>query len=212
MEEATNGRVGYVYIPDMGPDGLNEFARYFYPQLDKEALIIDDRANGGGNVSPMIIERLLREPYRLTMRRGSTKIGTIPDATLVGPKVLLINKYSASDGDLFPWSFKANKIGKVIGTRTWGGIVGISGPLPYMDGTDVRVPFFTNYDAKTGQWIVENHGVDPDILIDNDPVKEQLGEDQQLNKAIEVILQELKDRKPLPPVPAPRTYKDLGVE
>ena len=212
VEEATNGRVGYVYIPDMGPDGLNEFARYFYPQLDKEALIIDDRANGGGNVSPMIIERLLREPYRLTMRRGSTKIGTIPDATLVGPKVLLINKYSASDGDLFPWSFKANKIGKVIGTRTWGGIVGISGPLPYMDGTDVRVPFFTNYDAKTGQWIVENHGVDPDILIDNDPVKEQSGEDQQLNKAIEVILQELKDRKPLPSVPAPRTYKDLGVE
>ena len=212
VEKATNGRVGYIYIPDMGPDGLNEFARYFYPQLDKEALIIDDRANGGGNVSPMIIERLLRQPYRLTMRRGSTKVGTIPDATLVGPKVLLINKYSASDGDLFPWSFKANKIGKVIGTRTWGGIIGISGPLPYMDGTDVRVPFFTNYDAKTGQWIVENHGVDPDILIDNDPVKEQMGEDEQLNKAIEVILQELKDRKPLPPVPAPRTYKDLGVE
>ncbi|MDE6179584.1 MAG: PDZ domain-containing protein, partial [Phocaeicola sp.] len=212
VEEATQGRVGYIYIPDMGPDGLNEFARYFYPQLDKEALIIDDRANGGGNVSPMIIERLLRTPYRLTMSRTSSKVGTIPDATLVGPKVLLINKYSASDGDLFPWSFKANQIGKVIGTRTWGGIIGISGSLPYMDGTDVRVPFFTNYDAKTGQWIVENHGVDPDILIDNDPIKEQMGEDQQLNKAIEVILQELKDRKPLPPVPAPRTYKDLGVE
>lgn len=212
VEKATNGRVGYVYIPDMGPEGLNEFARYFYPQLDKEALIIDDRANGGGNVSPMIIERLLRDPYRLTMSRTSTKVNTIPDATLVGPKVLLINKYSASDGDLFPWSFKATKIGKVIGTRTWGGIIGISGSLPYMDGTDVRVPFFTNYDAKTGQWIVENHGVDPDILIDNDPIKEQMGEDQQLNKAIEVILEELKDRKPLPPVPAPRTYKDLGVE
>ena len=85
----------------MGPDGLNEFARYFYPQLDKEALIIDDRANGGGNVSPMIIERLLRRPYRLTMSRTSTKVGTIPDATLVGPKVLLINKYSASDGGFF---------------------------------------------------------------------------------------------------------------
>lgn len=212
VEKATNGRVGYIYIPDMGPEGLNEFARYFYPQLDKEALIIDDRANGGGNVSPMIIERLLRDPYRLTMSRTSSKVSTIPDATLVGPKVLLINKYSASDGDLFPWSFKATKIGKVIGTRTWGGIIGISGPLPYMDGTDVRVPFFTNYDAKTGQWIVENHGVDPDILIDNDPIKEQMGEDQQLNKAIEVILEELKDRKPLPPVPAPRTYKDLGVE
>lgn len=212
VEKATNGRVGYIYIPDMGPDGLNEFARYFYPQLDKEALIIDDRANGGGNVSPMLIERLLREPYRLTMSRTSTKVGTIPDATLVGPKVLLVNKYSASDGDLFPWSFKANKMGKIIGTRTWGGIIGISGSLPYMDGTDVRVPFFTNYDAKTGEWIVENHGVDPDILIDNDPVKEADGIDQQLDKAIEVIMAELKNRKPLPPVPAPRTFKDLGVE
>lgn len=211
VEEATNGRVGYVYIPDMGPEGLNEFARYFYPQLDKEALIIDDRANGGGNVSPMIIERLLREPYRLTMSRTSSKVGTIPDATLVGPKVLLVNKYSASDGDLFPWSFKANNIGPVVGTRTWGGIVGISGSLPYMDGTDVRVPFFTNFDAKTGQWIVENHGVDPDYVIDNDPIRQQAGEDQQLNKAIELILQQLKDRKPLPKVPAPRTFKSLGL-
>ena len=212
VEEATGGRVGYIYIPDMGPEGLNEFARYFYPQLDKEALIIDDRANGGGNVSPMIIERLLRKPYRMTMSRTSSKTGTIPDATQYGPKVLLINKYSASDGDLFPWSFKANNLGTVIGTRTWGGIVGISGSLPYMDGTDIRVPFFTNYDAETGQWIVENHGVDPDIWIDNDPIQEQAGVDQQLEKAIEVALQQLKERKPLPGVPAPRTMKDLGVE
>ena len=210
VEKATNGRVGYIYIPDMGPEGLNEFSRYFYPQLDKEALIIDDRANGGGNVSPMIIERLLRQTYRMTMYRGRDTNGTIPDATHHGPKVLLINKYSASDGDLFPWSFKANNLGTVIGTRTWGGIVGISGSLPYMDGTDVRVPFFTNFDAKTGQWIVENHGVDPDILIDNDPIKEQAGEDQQLNKAIEVALEQLKNRKPLPKTPAPRTMKDLG--
>ena len=210
VEKATNGRVGYIYIPDMGPEGLNEFARYFYPQLDKEALIIDDRANGGGNVSPMIIERLLRQAYRMTMYRGRDVNGTIPDATHHGPKVLLINKYSASDGDLFPWSFKANNLGTVIGTRTWGGIVGISGSLPYIDGTDVRVPFFTNYDAKTGEWIVENHGVDPDILIDNDPIKEQAGIDEQLNKAIEVALEQLKNRKPLPKTPAPRTMKDLG--
>lgn len=210
VNEATDGRVGYIYIPDMGPDGLNEFARYFYPQLDKEALIIDDRANGGGNVSPMIIERLLRKPYRMTMYRGRESNGTIPDATHHGPKVLLLNKYSASDGDLFPWSFKANGLGTVIGTRSWGGIVGISGSLPYMDGTDVRVPFFTNYDAATGAWIVENHGVDPDIVIDNDPILEYKGEDQQLNKAIEVALEQLKDRKPLPKTPKPRTMKDLG--
>jgi tricorn protease len=195
----------------MGREGLNEFVRYYYPQLDKEALIIDDRANGGGNVSPMIIERLKREVYRMTMRRGSTLNGTIPDGTHTGPKVLLINKYSASDGDLFPWSFKANNLGTVIGTRTWGGIVGISGSLPYIDGTDVRVPFFTNYDAKTGKWIVENHGVDPDILIDNDPILEAAGTDQQLNKAIEVALEQLKARKSLPSTPAPRTFKDLGL-
>ncbi|MFV0583624.1 MAG: PDZ domain-containing protein, partial [Parabacteroides gordonii] len=206
VDKATNGRVGYIYIPDMGVEGLNEFSRYFYPQLDKEGLIIDDRANGGGNVSPMILERLSREPYRLTMRRGSNHIGTVPDAVQVGPKVCLINKYSASDGDLFPWGFRALGLGKLIGTRTWGGIVGISGPLPYMDGTDIRVPFFTSYDPKTGQWIIENHGVDPDILIDNDPVKEWNGEDQQLNKAIEEVMKDLQSRKPLAPVPAPRDF------
>jgi len=211
VEKLSGGRVGYIYIPDMGREGLNEWARYYYPQLDKEALIIDDRANGGGNISPMIIERLQRKVYRMTMRRGSTMTGTVPEGTHTGPKVLLINKYSASDGDLFPWSFKANNLGTVIGTRTWGGIVGISGPLPYVDGTDVRVPFFTNYDAATGQWIVENHGVDPDIVLDNDPILEEAGTDQQLEKAVEVALEQLKDRKPLPGVPAPRTFKDLGL-
>ena len=200
VDEASNGKIGYIYIPDMGVDGLNEFSRYFYPQLDKEGLIIDDRANGGGNVSPMILERLSREPYRLTMRRGSTRTGTVPDAVQVGPKVCLINKYSASDGDLFPWGFRALGLGKLIGTRTWGGVVGISSSLPYMDGTDIRVPFFTSYDPKTGDWIIEKHGVDPDILIDNDPVKEWNGEDQQLNRAIEEVMQQLNDRKPLPKV------------
>lgn len=206
VEKATNGKVGYIYIPDMGPAGLNEFARYFYPQLDKEGLIIDDRANGGGNVSPMILERLAREPYRLTMRRGSSHIGTVPSGTQVGPKVCLINKYSASDGDLFPWGFRALGLGKLIGTRTWGGIVGISGPLPYMDGTDIRVPFFTSFDAKTGDWIIENHGVDPDIVVDNDPIKEWNGEDQQLDRAIEEVMKELQHRKSLPNVPAPRDW------
>ena len=211
VDRLSGGKVGYIYIPDMSAEGLNEFARYFYPQLDKEALIIDDRANGGGNVSPMIIERLLRKAYRMSMYRGSSRTETTPDATHTGPKVLLVNKYSASDGDLFPWSFKANNLGTVIGTRTWGGIIGISGSLPYMDGTDIRVPFFTNYDAATGQWIVENHGVDPDILLDNDPVKEASGIDEQLEKAVQVALEQIKDRKPLPGIPAPRTFKDLGL-
>ncbi|MCD8193229.1 MAG: PDZ domain-containing protein [Tannerellaceae bacterium] len=206
VEAASGGKIGYIYIPDMGPDGLNEFSRYFYPQLDKEGLIIDDRANGGGNVSPMILERLAREPYRLTMRRGSNLISTVPNGTQVGPKVCLINKYSASDGDLFPWGFRALGLGKLIGTRTWGGIVGISRSLPFIDGTDMRVPFFTSYDPKTGEWIIENYGVAPDILVDNDPVKEWNGEDQQLDRAIEEVMKELVNRKQLPPVPAPRDW------
>ena len=147
----------------------------------------------------------------MTMHRTTNRNGTIPEGTHHGPKVLLTNKYSASDGDLFPWSFRATGLGKIVGTRTWGGIIGISGSLPYMDGTDVRVPFFTNYSADKGEWIIENHGVDPDILIDNDPVLEAKGIDLQLNKAIEVALDELKDYKPLPKTPKPRTFKDLGL-
>jgi tricorn protease len=205
VDKASNGKIGYIYIPDMGIEGLNEFARYFYPQLDREGLIIDDRANGGGNVSPMILERLAREPYRMTMYRGSSRNGTIPDAVQVGPKVCLINKYSASDGDLFPWGFRALGLGKLIGTRTWGGIVGISGSLPFIDGTDLRVPFFTSYSME-GEWIIENHGVDPDIQIDNDPVKEWNGEDEQLDRAIEEVMKELNNRKPLPETPAPRIW------
>ena len=214
VEEKSGGKVGYIYIPDMGAEGLNEFARYWYPQLDKEALIIDDRENGGGNVSPMIIERLQRVVYRMNAGRGSDRVSTIPDGAHVGPKVLLINKYSASDGDLFPWGFKANNLGTVIGTRTWGGIVGIGGSLPYMDGTDVRVPGSTSFDPNTGDWIIENYGVDPDIVLDNDPIKEYSGTDEQLLKAIDVALEQIKTQKShkdLPGKPKPRTFKDLGL-
>ena len=202
VEEATNGRVGYIHIPDMGPDGMNEFAKHFYPQLDKEALIIDDRSNGGGNVSPIILERLSRVPYRATMYSQVRHPGTVPNEALMGPKVLLIDKYSMSDGDLFAYGFKKLGLGKVIGTRTWGGIVGISGSLPFIDGADLRVPFFTSYSIDTGEWIIEGEGVDPDIVVDNDPYKEWLGEDEQLNRAIEEIMKDLQNRKPVPPIPA----------
>ncbi|MEA3444086.1 MAG: PDZ domain-containing protein, partial [Bacteroidota bacterium] len=127
VNKATKGQVGYIHIPDMGATGLNEFVKYFYPQLDKKALIIDDRGNGGGNVSPMIIERLKREITRSNMSRNATIPGQTPRQMLLGPKILLIDNYSASDGDLFPYSFKKHKLGKVIGVRSWGGVVGIRG-------------------------------------------------------------------------------------
>lgn len=201
VNEATNGEVGYIHIPDMGANGLNEFARHFYPQLTKKALIIDDRGNGGGNVSPMILERLSRIAYRLNMRRGLPHPYPIPEATHIGPKVLLINRYSVSDGDLFPYGFKKLGLGTVIGVRSWGGIVGISGSLPFVDGGDLRRPEFTSYGIDSEKWIIEGYGVDPDIEIDNDPYLEYMGIDLQLNKAIEVVKEKLKNWKPLPPIP-----------
>ena len=201
VEEMSDGQIGYIHIPDMSVAGLDEFTRLFYSQLDKKALIIDDRMNGGGNVSPMILERLQREVYRMNMyRNGSEQLATIPESAHYGPKVCLIDKYSSSDGDLFPYGFRQLGIGKLIGMRTWGGIVGISGSRPYLDGQDVRTPFFTSYSTE-GDWIIENHGVDPDIECDLNPFEDYLGNDAQLNKAVEVLLQELQNWKPLPGVP-----------
>jgi|AntAceMinimDraft_17_1070374.scaffolds.fasta_scaffold00250_3 tricorn protease len=202
VSESTNNQVGYIHIPDMSTKGLNEFVKYFYPQLKKKALIIDDRGNGGGNVSPMLIERLRREITRSNIARNVTEPGNTPKQMMLGPKVLLINCYSASDGDLFPYSFKKHKIGKVIGTRTWGAVTGIRGSLPFVDGGSLYKPEFGTYSSDTSKWIIEGYGVDPDIIVVNDPAKEYAGEDQQLNKAIEVILEELKNYKGLPPVPA----------
>lgn len=203
VSEATNGEVGYIHIPDMGTAGLNEFVKHYYPQLGKKALIIDDRGNGGGNVSPMITERLMRNPHFYTMHTNQTEGSVSPVGTFLGPKVLLVNEYSASDGDLFPYRFKFNKLGTVIGHRTWGGVVGYSGTIPVVDGGSIVTPSYAPYAADGSGFIIEGHGVDPDIVIENDPYKEFNGEDEQLNKAIEVILEKLKtQRKEVPGIPA----------
>jgi tricorn protease len=203
VTKATDGQIGYIHIPNMGVDGLNEFAKYYYPQLmNKKGLIIDDRGNGGGFVSRIIVERLRRQLAFAFSFRGSDLGRPVPDGTVLGPKVLLINFASASDGDLFPYQFKKNKIGTVIGTRTWGGVVGIRGTLPFIDGGVLMRPESGSYDHATGNWIIENRGVEPDIYLDNDPAKEYDGEDEQLNKAIEVILEQLDRHTPvLPPKP-----------
>ncbi len=192
VNEASNGQIGYIHIPDMGPRGLNEFVKYFYPQMRKKALIIDDRGNGGGNVSPMIIERLKREMSMMQMGRNTIGDPT-PGAMVLGPMVCLINGYSASDGDLFPYQFKKHNLGKLIGTRTWGGVVGIRGSLPFIDGGDLRKPEFAHYNSEGTDWIIEGQGVTPDIEVRNDPALEYEGVDEQLNKAIEVLLEDLRN-------------------
>ncbi len=205
VSQKSGGQIGYIHIPDMMTDGLNKFVEYFYPQLRKKALIIDDRGNGGGNVSPMIIERLRRKMIMQQMARNVQTLGPVPEQTQVGPKVLLINQYSASDGDLFPYQFKAYKIGPVIGVRSWGGVVGIRGSLPLIDGGYLYKPEFGHYSADGKKWIVEGHGVDPDIVVENNPADYYRGHDAQLDKAIEVAKQLIKTYPqkitPHPPFP-----------
>jgi tricorn protease len=201
VNDATGGKVGYLHVPDMLASGLNEFVKSFYPQIRKQALIIDVRGNGGGNVSPMLIERLRREMALVNMARGSAPSAS-PNEMIHGPMVCLLNEFSASDGDLFPYRFRQYKLGKLIGKRSWGGVIGISGSLPLLDGGYLNKPEFAPYDVEGKKWIIEGHGVDPDIVVDNDPAREFAGEDQQLNKAIEVILEELKTKgKKIPPAP-----------
>ncbi len=205
VSEATNGQVGYIHIPDMSTEGLNEFIKHFYPQIMKKGLIIDDRGNGGGNVSPMIIERLTRQMVLTDVARNQKAGVPNPSGTFVGPMVLLIDNYSASDGDLFAFRFRAMDLGKIIGIRTWGGVVGIRGSLPLIDGGQLNKPEFASYSADGTGWPIEGYGVEPDIEVDNNPAKEYEGEDAQLNKAIEVILEEMegydKYVKPVPPYP-----------
>lgn len=203
VNEATGGEVGYIHIPDMGVAGLNEFVKHYYPQLNKKALIIDDRGNGGGNVSPMITERLMRTPMFYTMHTNQKEGSVNPVGTFIGPKVLLVNGYSASDGDLFPYRFKYNKLGTVIGHRTWGGVVGYSGTVPVVDGGSIVTPSYAPFAVDGSGFIIEGTGVAPHLEIDNDPYKEYMGEDEQLNKAIEVILEKLKTEAPQQPaIPA----------
>lgn len=205
VSDATGGQVGYLHVPDMLQTGLNQFAKYFYPQLRKRALIIDVRGNGGGNVSPMLIERLRREIAMITIARNSIP-RTDPAAMIYGPMCCLMNEFSASDGDLFPFRFRQHKLGKLIGKRSWGGVVGIRGTLPLLDGGTLNRPEFSRYDIEGTEWIIEGQGVTPDIIVDNDPATEYAGKDEQLDRAIAEMLKELKTKgKELPkPPPTPR--------
>jgi tricorn protease len=210
VNKKTNGQVGYVHIPDMGEPGLNEFTKLYFPQIRKKGLIIDVRGNGGGFVSPLVIERLRRALVMVEIARNGVP-QTNPPQTFLGPMVALIDEFSASDGDIFPYRFKSLGLGKLIGKRTWGGVIGIRNPLPLVDGGLFFKPEFAPYSKKGKEWIIEGHGVDPDIVVDNDPAKEYRGEDQQLDRAIQEVQQEMKTKgyqlPPVPPYPNRNPFK-----
>jgi len=205
VSRATDGRVGYVHIPDMGVSGLNAFANFYYPQLHKEGLIVDVRGNGGGNVSPMIIERLRREPVFWRIARHSA-VEVDPGGQVLGPKVMLIDQFSASDGDIVAYRFRKHGLGPIIGTRSWGGVVGIRGSLPLLDGGFLNRPEFSRFDLDAREWIMEGVGVEPDIVVDNDPAREFAGIDDQLNRAIDEVKAALV-RQPVR-IPQPPPYPD----
>src|SRR6185295_6343373 len=167
VAKETNGRVGYLHIPDMGAAGIREFIKWYYPQLRKEALIVDVRANGGGNVSRMLIERLRRKVLALNYSRTSDEANTYPDGVFIGPMAAILDGNSSSDGDIFPAMFREAGLGPLIGKRSWGGVVGISNRGPLLDGGGISVPESGMTNTK-GQWIIEGYGVDPDIEVEND--------------------------------------------
>jgi tricorn protease len=201
VSKRTNGEVGYIHIPDMGQPGLNQFTKQYFPQINKKALIVDVRGNGGGFVSPLVIDRLRRALVMVNVARNGMP-NENPQQTFLGPMVTLMNEFSSSDGDIFPFRFKSLGLGKLIGKRSWGGVVGIRQSLPFVDGGTVSKPEFAPYSKDGKEWLMEGYGVDPDIVVDNDPGKEFRGEDEQLNRALEEIQIELKTKRyDLPPVP-----------
>ncbi|HEX2832335.1 MAG TPA: PDZ domain-containing protein [Thermoanaerobaculia bacterium] len=200
VEQASNGRIGYMHLPNTGAEGNRELVKAFYPQADKEALIIDDRYNGGGFIPDRMIELLSRPVLNYWVRRNIDAQST-PAYAHVGPKVMLINGYSSSGGDALPYYFRKQKLGTIIGTRTWGGLIGISGNPALMDGGNISAPQFRFLDTE-GMWAVEGEGVAPDIEVIDRPELIAAGQDPSLEAAVKLLLEQL-EKNPVKKVTAP---------
>ncbi|MGF1510439.1 MAG: PDZ domain-containing protein [Myxococcota bacterium] len=190
VEQATDGRAGYIYLPDTGGDGFEYFNRMFFAQVDKEALVIDERSNRGGQAANYILEVLAR-PYLSSWKDRDGRLFTTPAGVVKGPKVMLVDQNAGSGGDYLPWGFRRLGLGKLVGTRTWGGLIGIYANPRLIDGGVVTVPYF-RFTTPEGRWAVENEGVPPDIEVQLTPKAAKAGRDPQLERAIEVINDELK--------------------
>ncbi len=203
VDELSNGRVAYVYMPDTSVGGYSAFNRYYFSQLDREAVILDERFNGGGSAADYIID-MLNRPLLSHWATREGKTFTTPNASIFGPKVMIINEYAGSGGDAMPLYFRRRGIGKLIGKRTWGGLVGIYDYPPLMDGGTVTAPRLAIF-SPDGTWEVENEGVPPDIEVEMTPKLVIEGRDPQLEKAVEVVLEELEahpvKKAPRPPYP-----------
>ncbi len=197
VDKATGGRVGYIYVPDTGRFGQTELVRQFRAQYDKDGLIIDERFNSGGQIPDRFVE-LLNRPITNYWRVRDGRDWQWPPVANGGPKVMLINGWSGSGGDCFPFYFKEAGLGPLIGQRTWGGLIGISGTPTLIDGGIVTAPTFGIY-STAGKWIIEGHGVDPDIQVVDDPAKMAKGGDPQLERGIEEVKRLIEQKPPRRP-------------
>ena len=199
VDELSGGKIGYIYVPSTGIDGQNELVRMFYAQWDKEGLIIDERFNNGGQIPDRFIELLNRKPLAYWNVRDG-KDWQWPPVGHFGPKAMLINGWSGSGGDAFPDYFRKSGLGPLIGSRTWGGLIGISGAPSLIDGGSVTVPTFRMYDPD-GAWFKEGYGVDPDIEVAEDHSALAKGKDPQIERAVKEIMEELKKKPKIHPDP-----------
>ena len=208
VAEKSGGKLGYLHIPNMGAAGLTTFLTWYFPQVDKEGLVVDVRWNGGGFVSQLILERLRRPVTGFDHARGGG-VWTYPAAALNGPFVVITNEFAGSDGDIFPRAVQLEGLAPVIGMRSWGGVVGIRADKLLQDNGMITQPEFANWYPKEG-WGVENHGVDPDIEVQNRPQDLVAGKDPQLDRAIEETLRLRAERPPIHPEfgPAPSKSRD----
>ena len=197
VDKKTNGKIGYIYVPDTGINGQTELERQFNAQFNKDGLIIDERFNNGGQIPDRFIELLNRKPLAFFAVRDGINWQWPPVANF-GPKVMLINGWSGSGGDAFPDFFRKAGLGPLIGMRTWGGLIGISGAPALIDGGSITVPTFRQYNPD-GTWFLEGHGVDPDITVVDDPTQLANGTDPQLEKGVETITDMLKKNPPVHP-------------
>jgi tricorn protease len=196
-EKLSGGQVGYLHLPDTALAGNRMLQKLFYAQASKPALIVDDRYNGGGFIPDRMIEYLSRRTLSYWARRDISAIRT-PGFAHDGPKAMLVNGYSSSGGDALPYYFRLNRLGPIIGTRTWGGLIGLSGGPSLLDGGAVQIPSFRIYDRQ-GRWVVENEGVTPDIEVIDLPEARTRGGDPSLEKGVQVLLEELKKETVTPP-------------
>ncbi len=198
VDKLSGGKLAYVYLPDTAGGGFTNFNRYYFSQIEKEGAVIDERFNHGGQLADYIIDYLRRPVLSIVMSREGQEYRE-PVESIYGPKVMIINQFSGSGGDALPWYFRKTGIGPLVGVRTWGGLVGIGGYPQLMDGGRVMAPRWAIYGLQ-GHWEVEGHGIPPDYEVQLDPKLWREGHDPQLEKAVAVALQLLKEH-PLPKYP-----------